>query len=363
MATPEYIANSFSQQPDTRNHEMADVLPLVPRQFDGDFLNDVGEPSWVRETMFGDTPNDKDRVRRTGFIELDGHPHLIRVSEPHPGMASGLDVVKHRILLPGWTEAGDCGTAKRLHDAIALANPDHRTITIATDGMSVHGHALEYRKAIVRPFGNMAAARQQIGKRLAGDAPVELIGTSMGSVLALMTALHNIKTAEPHQLNIVGLKFLSPGILASRVPKHEEFRPSLDSTVGRVGTFLKFLGHMSVDGPREGIKHPKEALHAVLGVLTVGAAICKEPDKGTAIFGNLLQLMEGTPWESIKTVAEHYPIHVITGSKDPLREVAQLETLQNLYPGKFTYKVVDGKGHSMTLAAHKTAAALNALAD
>jgi pimeloyl-ACP methyl ester carboxylesterase len=228
--------------------------------------------------------------------------------------------------------------------------------------MSVHGYALAYRQAIERPFADMAQARQQIAKRLAGDAPIEIIGTSMGSVLALMTALHNINTDNQNKVNIVGLKFLSPGIIASQIPEHEAFRPSLDTTAGRIGTFVKFLGHMGVDSVREGIRHPAEALDAVLGFMAVSAAIAKEPDKATAVLGNLLQLMEGTPWESIKTVAEHYPITVITGSKDTLREEAQLKALKSMYPHSFNFKIVNGKGHAMSLAAHKSAAALSAVA-
>jgi pimeloyl-ACP methyl ester carboxylesterase len=118
---------------------------------------------------------------------------------------------------------------------------------------------------------------------------------------------------------------------------------------------------MSVDSIREGLRHPNEAAEAMLGLIAVGAAIAREPDKATAVFGNLLQLLEGTPWESIKTVAEHYPVTVIAGEKDPLREEAQLAALKAMYPHSFTYKIVRGKGHAMSLAAHKTAAALNTI--
>jgi pimeloyl-ACP methyl ester carboxylesterase len=369
MATPEHIARSITDHQNTHHMDMAEVVPLHPHQIDGDFFETsirstellASEPRWVRETMFGEGKGDKDRIRRTGFIDVLDHPHLVRVSEPQPGLVADGAPIKHRILLPGWTEVADGGTAKKLHDAVARANPDERTVTIATDGMSVHGHALAYSQAIERPFHGMAQARQHITKRLAGDAPVEVIGTSMGSVLALMTALHNIHTDDQNKVNIVGLKFLSPGIIASQIPKHEAFRPSLDSTAGRIGTFVKFLGHMGVDSIRESARHPADALDAVLGFMAVSAAIAKEPDKATAVLGNLLQLMEGTPWENIKTVAEHYPITVITGSKDTLREEAQLETLKAMYPHSFNFKIVRGKGHAMSLAAHKTAAALNAI--
>lgn len=333
------------------------VLPLNPEQLS----LDVSEPVWVRETPFEGITGT--RLRKTGFMEVDGYRHLIRMSEPDAFFTDDSEsVVPYHFHLPGLGEVADAGAAMYLHDAIASAHPGQHTVSIATDGISIHGNSLPYNQAIRRQFTDMARDRQRIISHLAGpEIPVTITGTSMGSILTVLTAWQNLQAQGSDSVNINKLHLLSPGVVACDVPTDEVFREtSLEETKARVLMFAKFLGHMGIDAVREGIRHPKEAAGALLGIAATATTCVTKSDKAAAMAGNVLQIMEGTPWQTLKEVAEHYPIYVSTGSRDTVRELEQWHALQKLYPQNVHLQVLPGKDHAMSLDARGTAQRLTA---
>jgi len=290
-----------------------------------------------------------DRVRRTGFVTIDGHRHLIRLSEPDPSsVGHGVDAPLYAIL-PGLTEAAD-GITRHGQYAAASVHPDRRVLTIATDGVSVHGDSLPFGEALNHPFAGMALARQRLLTHLAGPkAPVILLGRSMGSVLATLTAGQNLLATS--KFSLAGIQLLSPGVVAVDVPAHEAFRSPLESFPARVGALTRFLGHVGADLCREAPRHPVEAIEALGSIAALGVACALDANRAAAMGGNLRQLMGGVPWASIKSVAAAYKVAVLTGSRDSVGEVKQWQTLQKLYPNNVSLRVLAGKGHIMSLDA------------
>jgi pimeloyl-ACP methyl ester carboxylesterase len=301
----------------------------------------------VHETQFaGDSGP---RMRRTGFIEVGGYPHLVRVSEPD-GHDPDTPVV-HNFHFLGLGEVPERGMGKRVHDALASARPSERTVSIATDGVNMHGYALPRGGTRRRQFADMASDRQRIMASLAGtESPVDVTGVSMGSILAVLTAHQNMHTPEGQQMNVRRLNLLSPGVFTSDVPKEETFRPhSLEPIHNRVLTFAAFLGHLSIDAVREGFHHPDARAESLRGALAMLEACTLRSGRAAAVGGNVLQIMTGIPWGVLKEVAAEYPMHVLTGSKDTARETEQWNALQRFYPNNVHLEVLSGRGHTMIL--------------
>jgi alpha-beta hydrolase superfamily lysophospholipase len=304
-------------------------------------------PDWVRVTEFPGV--DGMRTRRTGYIRVgSSEPHLLRLSEPDPAYADNSDT-PFEALFPGWTEVIEGGISGAWHETVASENPGQYTVSFATDGVSLHGKPLSHGRALGRQFPKMAAERQQIIRHLAGpEAPVILTGTSMGAVLAVFTAHANSQAVA--KANIRGLRLLSPGVIAADVPPEEAFRlVPIETTAQRLSVLQHFLGHIGMDAARESVHHPREAAGALAGVIATAATCFMHPEKATAMTGNLLQLLQGTPWQTLTEVAASYKISVLTGEQDPVAEIRQWEALRAKYPDNIRLKVVPGKGHAMSL--------------
>ncbi|HSX05310.1 MAG TPA: hypothetical protein VLF69_02490 [Candidatus Saccharimonadales bacterium] len=315
---------------------------------------DIGEPTWTEEQRFKGPSGPRSRVRLTGHLALGGdRPHLISVSEPDPSLVGAGTAAPLRVIFPGWTEAAD-GFTRHLHDAAAADRPGSRTLTIATDGVSINGPALPYRAAVTRTFTEMARDRLAIISHFAAGGAVTFLGRSMGAVLAMRTAELHLQASPGTLFPLAELQLLSPGVIAADVPEEVTFRSPLDTMPQRLKMFVEFLGHVGADVVRESARHPVEAVKAGRTIVALAAACGHDTRKAAAIGGNLLQLWAGIPWKSIVSVAANYPISVLTGSKDTVREVEQWQTLQGMYPHNVRLRVLGGKGHIMSLDAIRT---------
>jgi pimeloyl-ACP methyl ester carboxylesterase len=337
---------------------LADIIPISPSSIQKGFLERAEEAGvvWVRETQFGEEDGPQDRIRRTGFIAINGYLHLLRVSEAHDDYVKPDEPVATSVMLHGLSEFADTGTAKNLHDEFALANTGKRTVSIATNGVSVHGKPLGVTEALSKTLVEMAHERIEIVSQLFGEDPVDLVGTSMGTIISTHSANHNLQLQEDKRINLTGLTFISPGVVACDVDKHERFRLMPESELTRAFILARFFLHMAVDSEREAFSNPRGMLAAVKGIAKSAVAVAQEPAKGLAVLGNLNAVRPGTPWEVLKRVAENYPIHVITGTKDPLREEAQWQALQKLHPENVKITLVPNKGHCLSANPKGTAA-------
>ncbi len=314
-------------------------------------IGDVGEFVVKRVSEF----DDGNRTTRTGTIEVDGYNHLVRISEANPDLVDSYSPSPHRFIFGGLTEASDTGAAKALHDTYAIIHPNEVTVSIATDGVSVHGEALPASKALHNPFLKMAADRRRMIIKLAGrEAPVSITGRSMGSVIALYAAYENLLAEERQSFNLESSHWLSPGIIAVDIPESESFRQSLDGKAAKLKLFGDFLRHVAVDCSREGINHPLQSAEAVTGILSMYSAYIKSPTKLAAVAGNLNQLKEGVPYHIIKLVASNTKVVVTAGDKDPVADPELMFRLQELYPNTFSFTQVKG-GHLYSVATHSRA--------
>lgn len=316
----------------------------------------VGQPVYPHSRTFAGGS----RIRMTGFIPVHGEHYLVRVSEPDPDQVEDPASVPINYIMPGWTEYIDAkGPAKDLHDEVADATPGSRTVSVANDGLSIHGQALPPQEALNRGFPHMADARLRIAAHYAGSGIVDVYGRSMGTILSVHMAKRNLDATPGHGLVIPRLNFISPGLVSTEVHESERFRKKDPETdLEKALLTAEFLGHMAADSSREALLHPGRALRAAMGYSALGVAMARQPGKALAILGHYRQMTPGTPWEMVKAVSEAHDIHIRVGDKDTVRETEQYKKLQELYPDRVRLDIHEGKGHAMSMNPKSIVAAL-----
>jgi pimeloyl-ACP methyl ester carboxylesterase len=180
------------------------------------------------------------------------------------------------------------------------------------------------------------------------------VGTSLGTDMAMWTAGHNLIANGHRQLDISGVKLLSPAVGARNVNSEDTFRDSDLSEADLIKEATrKFLRHMLTDPLRMAIEYPEEIgeCSAIL------AAYALEPHKlgqrAAAIAGNFFSAQQGIDWSMVRDVAQSSAVHVLGGEDDPLimYSLDQWQALRRVAP-RTQIRLVQGMGHSLTMAAN-----------
>lgn len=315
-----------------------------------------------RETRFGRAPF-RNRIRTTEFMTVDRHPTLFRESEPHPDAIKDPDNIPTIWHSLGWTEFIDVSTGQFLHDELAEAYPGHYVATAETPGVSKNGYPLSFREALKVSPKKIVDSHWRMAQSVAGKAPVILVGESAGGGNVVRMAKKNLDSPPEGQLNITEIHIVSGCIVASKVNEApgteiEPFRKGSDKA-HCVKTTGRFFWHMGGDIPRTAAKNPRKALRCIL---SLGTAVVQRPKHMAqtvpAIAGNLLNLLPGTDWETIKEVFSQHQVRIYVGSRDALREDKMYQKLIELYPDNIRIIVVPGEGHTMVMDAQAVAEGL-----
>lgn len=189
-----------------------------------------------------------------------------------------------------------------------------------------------------------------------------LVGESAGGGNVVRLAKKNLDALPEDRLAITEIHIVSGCIVASNIqetPGAEivPFRKGSDKA--HIKTVPRFFGHMVVDIPRTAAKKPKNAWRCAK---SLAAAAVKRPvhmaQTVPAIVGNLLSLLPGTDWETIKEVFSQHQVRIYVGSRDALREDKMYQKLIELYPDNVRVVVVPGEGHTMVIDARTVAEGL-----
>lgn len=289
-------------------------------------------------------------------IPFNGHERVALITEPNPELDLDPKQVTNNVMLPGLTEL-DTGSAKNLHDAIAMRNPDRRTITLTTPGVSHAGRALPIKEAYKRRLEKTADENLDLLPWLTREGEVKLIGTSLGSYMAMQMEAMNLAADRINQLGVTGVNLLAPAVGARNVAEHERFRES-DLTDEELIDQARnaFLRHMLVDPLRSALRHPERTAHSLSLIGAYVLSPKKLPHRAAAIAGNFKGVQEGMDWEIVKDVARGTELHVLGGAEDPLIHASadQWVAIQEYAP-RTKFWVVEGLGHTMTLASHLVA--------
>lgn len=334
---------------------------LNPHQTDEDFLFTQDDMRFLSELgdvyFFDEEPVDEGaRSRKLGLIEHEGYAHLVVVTKADPRHVKNPKKTPVRMHFPGWTEVVDGGTGLDFHDALALHHPDETIVSVATDGVNLHGEALPVAEAVKRSFAQMAKARLLIAKYFAGNSGVKVDAISMGCIPAVLMAELNLLIPEDERINIEQMNFYSSGVVATGVHESETFRKQIESPVERIKYLGGFFLHVGADFTREAVRHPLHTAKAAKGYADLAVATVKEPRIGLAITGNFINMQPGVPFETLKHVAEHTKLRRYSGERDSLKEDEQWQRLKILFPQNVTAVEVPGKGHAMSVHAGKTVA-------
>jgi hypothetical protein len=101
---------------------------------------------------------------------------------------------------------------------------------------------------------------------------------------------------------------------------------------------------------RMGVRHPEAIGECAVVLWAYGMAPHRFLHKSAAIYGNLKGAQKGIDWQTLKDVAQTYPIHVLGGADDPLmqEQLSQWLAIKKIAP-KTTIRILEGLGHIMTL--------------
>lgn len=289
------------------------------------------------------------------MVPIDGRKQLVLITEPTQESANNNNPTVNNILLNGLTEIAQFGSASAWHKEMALRNPDRRTITIPTPGLNHGGHGLSIADGYRRTLEQTASENLRMLVRIIGDNPSDIVGTSLGSDVAVRMAEQNLAANEHSKVNLRILKLVSPAVGARDVDESESFRDVSDEDfVAEMKD--RFFRHMPVDVLRMALKHPEESAEclAVLGAYALG--IHRLPHRLAAIAGNFNGVTEGIEWSTIKQVASEYETHVLGGELDPLvqEQIPQWQVIKKTAPRTLLW-LAKGMGHAMTVDAHGTA--------
>lgn len=288
-------------------------------------------------------------------VSVYGRNQMVLVTEPDPKTKGDSDETVNNVLLNGLTEMADCGSARSWHREVARRHPDRRTITLPTPSVSHSGHHLSIIDSYRRTLEETANENLHLIPKITGNAPINLVGVSLGSYVATLMAEQNLAANEHSQVNMSGLRLVSPAVGARNVSEDESFRNiSDDAFVEEMKD--RFFKHMPIDVLRMAVKHPEELAEcmAILGAYALGPH--KLPNRLAAIVGGFNGVAQGIEWSTIKHVAEEYETHVLGGEHDPLvqEQIPQWQRIKKTAPRTLLW-VVQGAGHAMTVNARGTA--------
>lgn len=289
------------------------------------------------------------------LVPIDGRKQLVLITEPSQEFSDQSEPVVNDVILNGLTEIAQFGSASKWHNAMALSNPERRTITIPTPGLSHSGHGLSIVDGYRRRLEQTASENLRMLAKIAGDEPANFVGTSLGSDVAVHMAQQNSAAGENAPINLGRLKLVSPAVGARNVSEDETFRDVSDEEfVAEMKD--RFFKHMSADVLRMALKHPEESAEclAVLGAYALG--MHKLPHRLAAIVGNFNGVKQGIELSTIKQVANQYETHVLGGEHDPLvqEQLPQWQSIKKTAPRTLLW-IVKGMGHAMTVDARGTA--------
>lgn len=262
-------------------------------------------------------------------LEYNHYRHAIEITNP----ASG-DAKFAVVSMPGFTEQIEGPIRKDLHASMARAMPQARIISIGSNGVGSTGDTYGWSERSQHGLAAMGSQRLTLSRALAGDLPVIMAGTSMGSVIAHRAAFENTYGKPVNgKINLVGQYLLSQALVD---PRH---------VVQDIG--IKFLPQMAYDAVTElALKtNPIETAHIVGQViLHYGYS----PQRDTKAMGNqVLELLKGTREEDIAAVIEVVPTVIVAGEKDCLAQWKMVRRLEKQYPKMLDAHMVMGRGHSL----------------
>lgn len=303
-------------------------------------------------------PTDSDRETHKVVIPHHGGERLLVVTEPDPETGVDVNVTTNKYIRPGLMELGDSGSSFRLHQEVAEAFPDERIITEPTPGISHWGQVWTADEIASRRIDVMAGESLGYLKTVTKDGLIELLGTSLGSVIVVSMIEQNLSANDSRMLNINAATLLSSAVMATEVAEEENFRnPNIDEEIYRQELTRKFNEHVLIDAARMTGSNPVDMVECAAAMVV---SYLLQPHKGHSrarvINTDFNNVKEGVKWSTLKQIVPVTKIRVLNGERCPLaqEQEPQWAKLDELSPGQIQHRLVPGKGHLMTADAHGT---------
>lgn len=279
------------------------------------------------------------REHHLAHIALDGWRHTVWHTEPQGSGQPKLIIAAK----PGWGEIIESGLGKALHLALCDELPEARVVSHATHGVGKASQRIPFKELSKHGMDKIAEQGLELLSVVGNDAPLVVIGASMGTVIISDLLNLNIDKGEP--VDIAGVVHYGTALV-------DPTRAKRDMGVSFVPALIKDIGKELF------IKTPPRK---ILGKLVMLAASRPSLSDLPPMVRQGMDLFHGTPQAEIEKVVARYPTAVITGTKDPLAQIPMWDELGSRYPS-LLLKLVEGRGHGIILnpeeAARKIAATL-----
>lgn len=253
------------------------------------------------------------------------------------------------VMFPGLMEL-EVGSAYRLHVSMAKTFPERKIISLMTPGISFTGSSMPINDGISRSLFKTAEENLPIVNEFAGGESIKLVGTSLGSAMAVHLAVLNQKH---NTLNVSGIDLLSPAVGVRHVNYDQLNMPALpDATdTESVNEITRdFYKHMVVEGFRMCLKHPEGSGEVTVASLSYMLHPHKLINRAATIAGNLKAVQYGIENEELIKLAQQIPFHVLGGADCPVVQATlpSLVALKKQAPNTKLWLVKD-VGHAMTI--------------
>ncbi len=268
------------------------------------------------------------RVHTTYTIELSEHQHGMEITRPVSG-----DPTFTLLSLPGFTEHGKGGIRKKMHSHLSYTFPEAQIISIDSNGIGTTGDRYDYRNRHDHGLEAMGQQRLDLILALAGNMPVFVQGTSMGTVISHRLAKANIERAPDQKVDLRGLLWLSPALVdPSRIVKD---------------MVIKFPLGIALDLAKELSYKTSPAALVALGRLARKHDF--HPADLPAMLHQVVELLAGTPEAEVAAVVSKVPTVVVSGERDSLTQIDMFRDLEAKYPDTLSLELIKGRGHGLAM--------------
>lgn len=268
------------------------------------------------------------RAHRTYTIELSEHQHGMEITSPVNGNPAFT-----LLSLPGFTEHGKGGIRQKMHSHLSYTFPEAQVISVDSNGIGTTGDRYDYRNRHDHGIEAMGQQRLDLILALAGNMPVFVQGTSMGTVISHRLAKANIERSPDQKVDLRGLLWLSPALVdPSRVFKDMVIRFP-------VGLGLDLAKELSY----------KTSLAALLAMGRLARKHDFHPADLPAMVHQVAELLAGTPQGEVAAVVSKVPTVVVSGERDSLTQIEMFRELQASYPDTLSLELIKGRGHGLAM--------------
>lgn len=286
----------------------------------------IGQHSLI-ESRDSNHKDEEPREHHLVHLNVGGFRQTVWITQP----AEGRSVQATIATKPGLGEIIEDGIGWKFHRELSHELPNARILSHATYGFGPHAENIKFHKLPKHNLGRMAVMGMELLDAIPNDAPLVLVGTSLGTVINNKILNANLQRPEPLQIDLA--VHHAPALVEpSRIIPDMVigFPPSIVIDIIKELTFKS--------DPRRFGDNIRALWRSKPGLKDAFPTLRLIPD-----------LLKGTPREEIENAVANYKTIVIEGTDDSVAEIKMWQDLVQKYPDNVDLHLLDRRGHGLAV--------------